>query len=214
MDGVTLQNRVYKGYAKAAQYIGLAYTLYRPASAINPLAISNTFAILNASFNAEDMAYSKPNKYGKATWYGLFDGTGTKVGDYMVGQAGTFFIASQQALLPIFCVECNRTLTVYKPGQPVGVGAVGYGGDTAATETVIMTAWPASVLEGTKGEKTQAELPGDVKNPWWIVLMPAYPGVIIKTGYYMTDEIGNRYVVASPELTDAGWRMRAMQAAT
>lgn len=213
MDAATLQNRVYKGYGKAAKYIGPAYNLFRPISAINPFS-NGPLATLNASFNAEDMTYGRPNKYGKPTWFCLVDGTQTMVGDYLSADAGTFFIAAQQPILPILAVECNRTINVLRPQQQTGVGAVGYGGDTDANETPLMTGWPASVLQGTKGEKGEVNLPGDVRNPWWQMLFPAFPGVNLRTADIITDDMNRRYVISSAELTDLGYRCTAQQAQT
>lgn len=214
MDGATIQNRVYRGYAKAAAKIGVAHDQYRPIGALSPLAAGNKLASLQASFNAESFTYGKPNKYGKPTWYAVVDGAQTRVGDYLVGPSGTFFIAAQQALLPILAVECNRTINILRPQQQTGVGAVGYGGDTDANETLLIQAWPASVLQGTKGEKTEAALPGDVRSPWWVVLLPHAVGVTLRTNDIITDELARRYIISSAELTDAGWRMTAMQAQT
>lgn len=213
MDATKLQKKVYAGYAKAALRIGPAYNLYRPTTAISPLT-NAPVTTLNASFNAEDMTYGRPNKYGKPTWYCLVDGTQTQVGDYLINATQTFFIAAMQPILPILAVDCNRTINVLRPQQQTGLGAVGYGGDTDANETPLMTGWPASVLQGTKGEKNEVNLPGDVRNPWWQILMPAFPGVVLQSADIITDDIGRRYIVSSAELTDLGWRMTAMSAQT
>lgn len=215
MDATTLQSRIYAGYAKAALRIGYTTNLYRPASASNPIAAGTLVQTLPASFNPEDMGYSKPNKYGHPTWFGLFDGRLTQVGDYLQNSHdGTFFVAAQQQALPILLVQCNRNLNVLRPQQQAGVGALGYGGDTTANETALMTAWPASVLQGPKGEKGDVGLPGDVKNPWWAVLMPKFGSVVLRSGDIITDELARRYVISSAELTDLGWRMTAQQVQT
>ncbi|WP_318833697.1 hypothetical protein [Burkholderia cepacia] len=214
MDAAKLQTKVYKGYGKAAQRIGPLFTIYRPSSASNPISSGNIVTSLNASFNAEDMTYSRPNKYGKATWFCLVDGTQTRVGDYLSNASQTFFIAAMQQTLPILTVECNRRVNLLRPYQVSGVGETGYGGDTAAGETPLMTGWPASVLQGTKGEKNEVALPGDVRNPWWIVLLPAFAGVTLRTADIITDELSRRYIISSAELTDLGWRCTAQQAQT
>jgi len=162
------------------------------------------------------MSYSKPNKYGKATWYCLADGSLLAVGDYLVQPDGSvFFIAGLQDLLPIFVVGCNRTVDVLRPQQLSGVGAVGYGGNTAATETSLVTQFAASILQGTKGEKSPVDLPGDVRIPWWAILLPVLPGgVALRTGDIINDDLARRYIISSAELTDLGWRITAMQAET
>lgn len=214
MDAALLQQKIYYGYGKAAQFIGPPYNLFRPTSALNPTAQQNQIGTLNASFNAMDMSYGKPNLYGKPLWYALLDGSVTQVGDYLIGCDKTYFIAAMQTTLPILAVDCNRTINIVQAAQQPTVGAVGYGGDTAAGEVPLMTAWPASILQGTKGEKGDVNLPGDVRNPWWSVLLPAYPGVIIRSANIIIDDLSRRYVISSAELTDLGWRCTAMQAQT
>lgn len=210
MDGAKLQAKVYKGYGKAAQRIGYPYQQYRPTSANNPLA-TTPVQTLYASFTT-NFTYNQPNKYGQATWLGIFDGTNVDVGDYFVGHGGTFFIAAMQDTLPIYCVQCNRTLSAYRVSMDNAVGQIGYGGDTQQTEALLMQNWPASVLQGTKGEQNDAKLPGDVRTPWWAILMPDYNGILLRTSDILKDELGRRYIISSAELTDMGWRLTAMQA--
>ncbi len=210
MDGAKLQDKIYKGYGQAAKRIGYPYQQLRPVSAIDAINVA-ALQTLPASFTT-NFNYSAPNKYGIATWLGLFDARECTPGDYLVGHQGTYFIAAMQDTLPIYCVQCNRTISVLRPSMPEGVGAVGYGGDTAATEEPLMTNWPASVLQGTKGEANEVKLPGDVRTPWWAILVPAWPGVTLRTSDIITDDLGRRYVISSAELTDLGWRMTAMQA--
>jgi hypothetical protein len=214
MDGTKAQAKVYRGYSIAASKIGTAYTQYRPVSAdLTGLAPISTSLL--ASFNSEDMTYSRPNKYAKPTWYALVDGTQTQVGDYLIGAAGTFFIAAQQPLLPILAVECNRVLSFARPQTQAQFGAVtNYEGNTPDTQTPLAAGWHASVLQGTKGEKNDVGLPGDVRNAWWAILLPAIPGVILQSGDLVTDDIDRRYVLSSVELTDLGYRCTAQQAQT
>lgn len=215
MDAAKLQARIYTGYAKAAQRIGFDVDLYRPTTANYPLAGINRLRSFPASFNAEDMAYRKPNKYGHPTWYGLFDGSLTQVGDYLTNSRdGTYFIAAQQTALPILLVQCTSTINVLRPQQQTGVGALGYGGHTKTTEVALMLQWPASILQGTKGEKADSILPGDTRSPWFSVLLPRVPSVSIRSGDIITDDIGRSFVVSSVEVTDLGYRMTAQQAQT
>lgn len=215
MDGVTLQQRVYYGYAQAAQRLGLPFSQYRPLTASNAIAAPNLLQTLQASFNAQDFKYGKPNGYGKPAWYCLADGRVLAVGDYLTGNGSTHFIAAMQPLLPILAVECNRVVTVYRPQQQPGVGAVGYGGNTAANETAIITAFPASVLQGTKGENGDVKLPGDVRNAWWSILLPNIPGAVyLRSDDVIVDEFARRYTVSSAEQTDLGWRLTALESET
>lgn len=164
------------------------------------------------SLNAEDMKYGKPNKYGKATWYVLVDGTDLEVGTYFKGPGGTFFIAAMQALLPIFVVECNRTVAVYRPYTQGDDGHGPYAGNTKKNQKLLIQGRPCSILQGTKGEKSEAQLPGDTRSPWWMVLIPE-AGVDYRLDDIMVDDRGVRYVLSSVELTGSGYRCTAMQAA-
>ncbi len=217
MDGATLQSKAYAGYAKAAQRIGTSFSQYRPSGANNPTAAPARNSSLLASFNAEDFTYGRPNKYGKPTWFALLDGSQTEPGDYLIGNAGegTYFIAAQQPLLPILAVQCNRTVSFYRPVSQTQVGAIsGYEGNTPDTQKPLALSWPASVLQGTKGEANKVGLPGDVRSPWWVVLVPNLPGVTLDSSDIIEDDIGRRYIVSSAEQTDLGWRITAQEAQT
>jgi len=213
MDGAFLQQKIWYGYSKSAQYIGTAFNQFRPTTPINPFA-TGPIATLLASFNAQDMKYSKPNPYAKPLWYALVDGTQTAVGDYLQSCDQMFFIAAMQPLLPILAVQCTNTLNIYRPQQQTLPGANPYGGTVDENQTELMTGWPASVLQGTKGEKDGAVLPGDVRLPWWAILLPAFPGVTLRSADIITDDIDRRFIISSAELTDLGWRCTAMQAET
>ena len=206
MDGTALQARIYRGYAIAAAHIGLSYDFYRPSSSTSPLAVGNKYQSAPAAFDP-DQRFVKPNGYNKPIWFGTFDGTASQVGDYVTGHGRTFFIISQQALLPIQCVDCNRTVSVLRAQTPSGVGALGYGGSTAANETTLMGGWPASILELAKGTRDAVKLPGDTMNPNFTVLLPAFSGVTIFSRDAISDDLGLRYDVTAAELTDLGWRL-------
>lgn len=206
MDGDTLQKKVYQGYGKAALRIGQLSYVYRPVEAFDPLTVC--MATILAAFTTNDK-FSKPSEYGHPTWKAIVDGTELCVGDYLVTPDSTFFIAAMQHLLPILAVSCNRTISLVRVDQPGEEGAVGYGGITEANKTPIMGNWPASILQGTKGEKNLAGLPGDERVPWWSVLLPQFAGVVIVTSDLIIDDLGRLYVVSSAELTDLGWRLTA-----
>lgn len=215
MDAAKLRDKVYIGYGKAAQRIGYVAQQYRATSAFNPLE-TPALQSINASFTT-NFTYSAPNKYGQATWLGVFDGREFLPGDYLVSpEDGTFFVAAMQTTLPIYLVQCNLTISVLRTTQDSPSGSAGgvqnYGGTTAANEVALMTGWPASVLNGTKGEKSPVGLPSDAKTPWYIMLLPQYEDVVLRTSDIVTDNIGRRYVISSAELTDMGWRATMMQA--
>jgi len=215
MDGATLQARVNAGYGKAAQRIGLPHDLYRPVSPTSPTPLDpvNKLTTLPAHFRVDDK-FARPNVYGKPLWLAYVDGSQLQVGDYLSGAAGIKFIAAMQPLLPILCVECNRTLTITRPVPTTQVGAIdSYNGQSSA-DTTLMAGWPCSILAGTKGDRNEVGLPGDVRTPYWAILLPAWPGLVLNNADAATDDLGRRYIISTAELTDLGWRMTAQQAVT
>jgi hypothetical protein len=212
----TIQKQVWKGYALAGGILGTAVTQYRPSGPLDPLSPGNIVSItLKASFDPDTYKYGKSGLYGKPIWYALVDGSQIETGDYLRTPAGdTYFVAALQHLLPIACVRCDRTIWVRRPFSADGVGALSYGGDEAGQETAIMSGWPASVLQGTKGGQGEVKLPGDERMPWYVVLLPAVPEVQIKSFDVLADDLGRRYKVSSAELTGLGWRLTAALAQT
>jgi hypothetical protein len=229
-NSAAIQSKIWRGYGKAAKKLGTSHQFYRPAGNLllegggNLLLESGGNIRLEVqnypgaqlfsrpvSLNAEDMKYGRPNKYGKATWYALVDGNGIEVGDYFIGPQGTFFISAMQLLLPILVVECNRVISIYKPQAQSGVGAQGYGGTTSDNQTLLVSGVPCSILQGTKGEKSETNLAGDTRSPWWSILMPKSVGYVAPDDIII-DDLGQRYIVSSNETSDLGYRATAMMA--
>lgn len=209
MEGAAIWAKVWQGYGKAALYTGASYTQYRPTSAFMPMAAA--YGTQYAIFDAGNYVFAAPQEYAKATWRALVDGRYTQPFDILTGISGTYFIASQDPLLPIFAVRCNEIVDVWRPATNPGMGAIGYGGDAEETRVAVMTGWPASILQGSHTpEKSDVGLPGDARMPWKMVLMPAFPGVLILTNDYITDGNGVRYQVSDAELTNLGWRIAAI----
>ncbi|MCB8881698.1 hypothetical protein ACELLULO517_15730 [Acidisoma cellulosilytica] len=105
---------------------------------------------------------------------------------------------------------CNTQLTIKREQANPSVGTQGYGGDTKVSESTIMDNFPASVLQGSKGEKSDLGLPDQTRQPWYSVLMPAIDGVAILTDDLAYDADGNRYKISSCELSNLGWRLSMM----
>lgn len=220
MDGAKIQTKILAGRGKAAQRIGLSCFQYRPLAAGAPL--GNQVGTLLAAFNAGDSSYRAPNLPGDPIWYADLDGRLTQPGDYLVRAAdgSTWFIASQQQLLPIVAIECNRRARIVRQAPVTDVGAVGYGGSTIATEVPILgdigALWPASILLGGRKQATTTALPaGTGQAAWKIALPPSVPSsVVIAAADILVDDLGRRYVVDGAELTDQGWRLTSNETHT
>ena len=105
----------------------------------------NRFLRLRAAFTARDGRFAHPNAYGDALWYGIFDAAYTRPGDYLVQADTVWFIAAQQRLLPVLCVQTNRIVSFSRPAAPSSTGVNTYGGVITETNEVLLTNWPASV---------------------------------------------------------------------
>lgn len=212
MDQSGIQAKINYGYGKAANYLGSSTVQYRPLSALNPLAAQvQTFL---ADFDIDPLfSHKAPAPYAKPLFYGLFDATYVQVGDYLVSSAGTFFVAAMEPSKPPLCVRCNVTISVLQANDnPPGPNY--YSGDRRQISATLMAGWPASVLQGIRGEKGPVSLPGDVRMPWFNILVPSFPGVDLTSADQITDETGRALTIGSVELTPLGYRLTAQLADT
>ena len=214
MDESCLQDRISWGLNVAARSIGTPTDAYRPSDASEPLRPTNRFLRLRAAFRNVHGGFERPNTYDHPLWTGIFYSSYTRVGDYLVQQSGTWFIAAQQTLMPVLCVRADRIVSFARPAAQTASGVNTYGGVTAATNTPLLTNWPASVRTASLAGIPSANLPGDSSVSHWTVLLPAQPDVVLLVADLMTDDLGRNAVVSSAELTDLGWRLTVKQAAT
>ena len=195
--------------------MGASADAFRPAGTATPIDPVNRFLRLPAVFSAARGGFERSVTFGEALWHGVFDSAYTRPGDYLVQQAGTWFVVAQPPLMPVLCARANRTVSFLRPAAPSVTGASGYGGVTLATATPLLTDWPASVLGASGGSAPVAGLPSDTSVPYWTILLPASAaGVFLRTGDLMTDDLGRTATIAAAELTDLGWRIAARQATT
>jgi hypothetical protein len=226
MNPALIQQKILYGYAKAGEKLGAYFSLYRSATPINPIVSGNLVGNIRMSPSVS-WDYMKANTYGNNQFNACIDAQrstsplSARVGDYLIPAVDPdsgfievnerFFVQSLQFDLPPRVVQCNRTISIIRPAQVSGVGNVGYVGYTPATSTAIMTAMPASVLVEGRGDKADTKLPTDTKEPTRIILIPNLGGVQVRVGDIVTDDSNQNYVIFSNELTDLGWRIRAMQ---
>jgi hypothetical protein len=216
MDAARINAKIYQGRGKAALRIGFPCAVYRPTTQQNPL--SDRITTIKAAFNAADNAYLRPAVQGKPLWFGDFDGRITKPGDYLIRQTDgkCWFIADQQPLLPIVCVDCSRSLYIER--QPCGgssVGVTSYSGqaDPKAVIGNVDTPWPCSILTGGRIQASTG-LPGGVREAAWTMLLPPSIPCTIKSGDIAFDDLQRRFAIESAELSDLGWRLMATEVHT
>jgi len=214
MDPAALQDRIHRGLNAAARAVGADTDAYRPVGVTEPLAPRNRYLRLRAAFTAPGGSFDRPKGYGDALWHGVFDAAYTRPGDYLVQQNSIWFIAAQQRLMPVLCVQTNRIVSFWRPAPPSKPGVNSYGGVTTATNEMLLEGWPASVLGASGQGRPTADLPSDSSIPFWTVLLPTVPDVILHPSELMTDDLGRNAIVAASELTGLGWRIAVKQATT
>lgn len=205
---------MYWGLGRAARSAGRLADAFRPHGAFDPLNPTNRFLRLPATFEAAHGGFSAANWFGEVTWFGIFDASYTRPGDYIVLGSRRYFIASQEPLCPVLCVLTNRTISVSRPGVQTNVAANPYGGFTAADAVTLMERWPASVLAERKSGATKTGLPTDQTASYLDILLPSCPDVILSLGDLVSDDLGRTATVNGSELTELGWRLSAKLATT
>ena len=212
MQPTALQDRIRWGMNTAARKIGALTDAYRPSGAAAPLDPVNRYLRLPAAFSGIDGKFSHPVGYGSSLWHGFFDAAYTRPGDYLVQGRDVWFVAAQQRLLPVLCVQTNRIVSFSRPAAPSSTGANSYGGMVPSGNIPLLTGWPASVLGASGPGHPEADLPGDSTVPYWTVLLPAWQGVVLQPADLLTDDLGRNATVSAAEMTDLGWRITAKQA--
>lgn len=114
MNGETVQDRIYAGYAKAAQHTGRIYSQYRAASPISPLEAGNLLGEIACLFAAEKR-FEVPAKFKIPARYLYADGRVLQQRDILVGPYGTFFVADMQPNLPLQAIRCNDSVRIDRP---------------------------------------------------------------------------------------------------
>ena len=208
------QDLISRGMGSAARAIGLTADAYRPSGAANPLADANRYLRLPVAFADSRARFTRPVGYAEATYDGIFDTAYTRPGDYLVRPDATWFIGNQPQLLPPLCVRTNRIVSFTRPAGAALAGVNAYGGVDRGAATALLTAWPASVLGAAAAGRPEADLPSDQSVPVWSVLLPAWPGILLRPADLMTDDLGRAAILAAAELTELGWRLTVRQAIT
>ncbi len=197
MDAASRRAKYAQAYRQAAAKSGVPCALYRPTGPGNPIDPGNLITTLPVLIGT-DATFSKPPMPGKPQRLAYLDATVAQPGDYLVGTDGTYFLAAILLPAPPLAIECNDVITVTRYALPTAVGALDYNGVGNAADTVLLASWPASILQGRVGTKNDLDLPSDVTNPNFQLMMAA-PPVALRTSDVVTDQAGMRWLVVMVE---------------
>lgn len=218
MSGAALQPLYDLGYSISASVLGTPYAQYRAAGPTNPTAAANKIGTINAwlTTDAKLQGLAQP-QYGKPVWYGAIERVGVNIGDYLIGQNGTFFVTSMSYPAAPSFSWCDRTVTITRPDQPVNIPGPSpvYSGDTSQTQSPVLSGWPCSQLQlssGSTGRKTGMHLPSDASLPLAAFLLPA-TAPLAQFNDVITDDLNRRWYVQMVESSPLGFRLTAQQVA-
>lgn len=218
MNGLKLQAKAYRGYAKSARKVGLQHHHFRPASATLPLDAANALTDLPVLIERHmgKFRYDAPEVHGKPYRDAIADGTLLAVGDYLVPSDGreTMFVAAMQPIEPILLVTCNAVVSIVRTPKTNSVGASsGYSGVSRASEQTLISGWPCSLVMGGGGERSTTMLPSEPRSDQGMaVMLPSIPGGLqFDTGMSIVDEQGVRYLVVGVEHSSMGWRLTVVR---
>jgi hypothetical protein len=221
MDGRLAADRAWRGLGRAARALGAPCRLYRPGGAAAPLREENFVMTLDAAFVPDRGGWGAPARYGEALWQGVFDAAYVRAGDYLLraesragaGDGGVWLVASAAPLLPALCVRAQRVVDISRAAAPVAAGEGEYGGVGDGAREALLSGWPASLLDDAGNGAYQANLPTGTALSAWRVLLRGWPGVVLRAGDQVADDLGRVGVVAAAELSELGWRLHVTQAA-
>ena len=209
VDYSLIQARVDRGYAKAASVLGAPYQQYRAVGpdnpTVTPLASLNVWITTDAALKG-----GMPMTFGKPQCFAAIERDNLQVGDYLIGQLGTFFVTSVDYPSPVALIYCNRTVSIARAQDALQPGANTQRFGTAIqTAQPFMTGWPAALTQlggGSKMTSTGMNLPTDAKAPGVAILLPV-SAPQIRFNDLVTDDLGQSAMVASAELSPLGWRL-------
>ena len=213
MDARRVQDAVHRGLGRAGRVVGEWCEVFRADGPERPMADERRVLRMPAAFSAPDGKFGRPVSHGQVYWHGVFDAAYTKVGDYIRrGDGAVWFVATQQALMPVLCVRASRVVDVLRPSGPEAPGVAPYGG--AGEPRAVLRGWPTGIVASSGGGLGEADLPERSGAGSWTMLLPALAGVVLLPGDMVRDELGRRGVIALAELSEPGWRLLVRRAAS
>ena len=214
MDQSRLQALIARGLARCGFITGASFLQYRPTQSMDPIGSGTSIATITCAFDfSRDMNLVTPTPPGHPFVLMLLDPALVLAGDLLVGTE-TYFVSRVQVLQPAWCVLCNAVLSIVDVAATTLAGTNVYGGQVSATNTILASAWPASMLAKSRGEQDVTKLPSDTRAAYFEVLLPPMPGVAIGVGMELQDSNKQNYSIMSAELSAYGWKLLAGLATT
>ena len=212
MSGASLQSLYDLGYAQSAAVLGTPYQQFRASGVDNPTG-GTPVATPNAWVTTDPaLQGTKPVAYGKPFWFAALERNALELGDYLIGQDGTFYVNSVIYPAPVGLVQCNRTVSLLRAADTLQAGSTGtYSGSAINDAAPYAVGWPVSIqIMGTSVSNSGMNLPSDGRVGRVLIYAPqTIPAP--RFNDVVQDETGARYSVSNVELTPLGFRLSAEQ---
>lgn len=213
-----IDQKVAKGYAKAAQRTGSATTVYRASTPMAPMAATPFMSGLMAAFAKEtSLTFLASLPWDGPVLTGMFDPTGLDVGDILRNTVttvdgdpltSTYFIIRRDPFRPPIVALTTNVGNFYDTSQPAEWGESGVrppSGPSKMQDVLIASQWPIAVVMSAKGTATDAKLPTDTRQATYKVLCPAIPGADIQHGKRLLLENGTPLRIEGAHISPFGW---------
>ncbi|MFT8439841.1 hypothetical protein [Acetobacter fabarum] len=210
-----LQQKVARGYAKAALRLGATTAQYRPTVLDAPM--GTPYATLLAAFNNDKkFGFDGPALWDKPAVFGLLDTTDVLAGDLLTCAGENYFVARLEPFRPPLCILCNCIVSLSgDPGQGstngdggtcTDVGASNDYGTGGSGKTTLASGWPAFIQIKNKGGATGDGIPGSIKAADYEMLLPVMPNFVPTTYMTVTTDLGMTYTISAVEPSQYGNR--------
>ena len=213
-----IDQKVAKGYAKAAQRTGSATTVYRATGPMAPMAGAPISTTLMAAFAKEtSLTFLASLPWGTLIFTGMFDPTGMEVGDILqniattvdgTAPSSTYFIVRRDPFRPPLVVLTTNVADFYDTSQPAEWGESGVrppSGPSKLRDVLVASGWPIAIGMTARGTVTDAKLPTDTRQAAYKVLCPAIPGINITHGRRIALPDGTLLRVEGAHISPFGW---------
>ena len=222
-----------RGLAKGAQYVGAPFVIKRPQQPLGDASLApvvgNTVAQFSQNYN-----FNRAAKYDDVLWNALIDPRLVQVGDILIGNGLTYFVASMDPLLPVSCVRCTGTVDIFtqnsqlanngetgaQPSQHNGDGHY-WGADrdlvtdpTLSGETQLAVKVPCLMIANAGRATGDGQLPDDAPGParwrFWLPASVVPKGSIVNRQVFVDDQ-GNRYYSSAAQWVSMGYRVETIR---
>jgi hypothetical protein len=214
MDGLKLADKIAYGAGQAARKAGVICDAYRAQDAACPIKDANRIIRMPVVFTPASGTARAPAPFGVPYRQAVLDQAYVHSGDYLVGPAGTFLIASNEPPQPVLSVLCNEIISLWRAGAPQLAGVNPYGAILPATAMALMTGFPAALLPTGLSDRTRQGLPDDTKLSGYTAMLAAVEGVVPDVADILRDGKGRQFILNGAQRFGGAWRLSMIESVT